>query len=84
MAKKAKEDDPKAAKDLDFFKTKIMIGTLAEIICLSVSVTLFLKTQYLKGRISIIDKYTGTMIAIFALALIADFIFFRYRGKRPE
>ena len=72
------------AKDLRFFKYKIIAGTLTEILCLAFSILLFVKTQYLKGQISVIDKYTAIMIAIFALTLLADIIFFRYRGKRPE
>ncbi|HAG04811.1 MAG TPA: SrtB family sortase [Lachnospiraceae bacterium] len=84
-AKMSKEEKNEIiAKDLRFFKYKIIAGTLTEILCLIFSVLLFVKTQYLKGQISVIDKYTVIMIAIFALTLLADIIFFRYRGKRPE
>ena len=84
MAKESAEKEPKISKDLKHFKLKIIIGTLTEILFSVFSVLLFLKTQYFKGRISIIDKYTGSMIAIFALTLFADIIFFRYRGERPK
>ena len=84
MSKKLKDTDPKTAKDLKFFELKIIIGTLAELLCVLISVLLFIKTQYIHGNITVMDDNTLIFIAIFAAALSADIIFFRYRGQHPK
>lgn len=83
MSKELENDDKKASDDLKRFKIKIIVGTLAEILCFAAAVLIFAKTEHMNGSPAIIDKYTGMMTAIFAAALLADIIFFRYRGKRP-
>ncbi len=84
MSKKLSSDEPETAKDLRIFKIKIAAGTLVELLCFLLSVLIFSKTEYLRGNLAVMDKYTGIMIAVFGAALFADIIFFRYRGRHPE
>lgn len=45
---------------------------------------LFYITEDIRRQMVIQDRWTPYMIGLFALALLVDFICFRYRGMRPE
>ena len=60
------------------------IGIAAEVLLLAAAVIVFLRTEDLTKHMTVSDNYTGWMILIAAAALLADFICFRYRGRRPE
>ncbi|MCR4887961.1 MAG: class B sortase [Ruminococcus sp.] len=76
--------EDKVLSDLKHFVKKGRAGVISEILILIVSGLVFILTEDLQGRMCIRDKWTGVMIIISASALTADYIFMRYRGKRPE
>ena len=79
-----KEGNSDIAKDLNFFEKKIYVGIFIELLIFITSLIVFLKTEVISNNIALCDKYTYIMILLFLVSLIADFICFRYRGKRPE
>ena len=78
------EQDRKIYRDLRRFVTKMRIGIILEILLAVSAVIMFLMTENITKSVVIRDKWTGLMILIAYLALLADFICFRYRGERPE
>ncbi len=68
--------------DLKHFFKKMVIGIAAEAIILIAGVIAFLLTEDMSTPMVISDQWTGLMVGISIIGLIADFIFFRYRGKR--
>ncbi len=73
----------KIRKQLNFFLKKIWIGFGIEIVVFLLSIIVFLRTEDIHKRMILRDQWTGWMILIFAIALLVDFILFRYRGERP-
>lgn len=65
------------------FHRKMVVGLILEIIAVVVSLLVFLFTETLFSSLCFIDAWTWFMIVIFAIALLVDYLFFRYRGKRP-
>ena len=76
---KAKE----ISDQMKYFIKKLNIGFFVEIILLIVAVVFFIITEDLRSPMVLLDKWTGIMILLFAISLLADFILFRYRGERP-
>ena len=83
LEKNSNEED-QVLSDLKHFVKKGRAGVISEILILIVSGLTFILTEDIQGRMCIRDKWTGAMIVISAFALAADYIFMRYRGKRPE
>ena len=71
-------------KNLKHFIRKGRMGLVAELLIFLVSAVFFLFTENLKGRMSILDKWTGIMILTASASLLTDFVCLRYRGERPE
>lgn len=69
--------------DLKHFINKMRTGILLEIIALIVSVIAFIRTEDMTKPIVIRDEWTWLMIFIFAVSLLVDVLFARYRGERP-
>ncbi|MBR6401529.1 MAG: class B sortase [Firmicutes bacterium] len=84
MSRQLKDTSPKVARDLRHFEIKIAAGTAAEIVCAAFSAYIFAKTQYLHGSMTIMDENTKVLLAVFGAALLADIVFFRYRGEHPK
>ena len=78
------EHDKEIRRDLRRFVTKMRVGILLELIISASAVIIFLLTENITKSVVIRDKWTGLMILTAYLALLADFICFRYRGERPE
>ena len=78
------EHDKEIRRDLRRFVTKMRVGILFELIISAAAVIIFLLTENITKSVVIRDKWTGLMILTADLALLADFICFRYRGERPE
>ena len=76
--------DKNIVKNLKHFIRKGRTGLAAELLIFLVSAVIFLFTENLKGRMSILDKWTGIMILTASAALLTDFVCLRYRGERPE
>jgi len=64
------------------FRRKIHIGIIAELLLVIAAVMVFLWTENITKPMVIRDQWTWLMLLIAYTALLADFIFFRYRGKR--
>ena len=64
------------------FRRKIHIGIIAELLLTVAAVIVFLLTENMTKPMVIRDRWTWLMLLIGYTALLADFIFFRYRGKR--
>ncbi|MCR5294645.1 MAG: class B sortase [Lachnospiraceae bacterium] len=71
----------KIERDLDRFVLGMFIGIALEALAVIASVALFAKTENLAKRAVILDDVTPFMLGVAAFALLADFIFFRYRGE---
>ena len=69
--------------DLKAFAKKMKTGVILEIIAVIVAIIAFVLTEDITQPIVIRDEWTWLMVLIFALALLTDCIFFRYRGKLP-
>lgn len=74
----------KICKGLRRFLRLIRIGVIAEILLFLISLIVFLLTENITRPMVIRDRWTGWMILLTALSLLADFICFRYRGERPD
>ena len=68
--------------DLKRFRWKMRFGVLAELLFCLVAAAVFLYTENIQNPMTVIDRWTPWMILIFAVALLADFLCFRYRGER--
>lgn len=77
------EDKREIAKDLRRFRKKMIVGLTLEIIAVIAAVIAFILTENNFSAIIIHDEWTWLMVLIYALALLIDFICFRYRGERP-
>jgi len=64
------------------FRRKIHIGIIAELLLTVAAIIVFLLTENMTKPMVIRDKWTWLMLLIAYTTLLADFIFFRYRGKR--
>ena len=64
------------------FRNKIRIGILAEFLLTAAAVIIFLLTENLTKPMVIRDRWTWLMLLIAYTALLADFLCFRYRGRR--
>ena len=87
--RKAKELDEepsaeKICKDLRKFVRKMRVGVILELLLAAAAVIVFLLTENIMKPVVIRDSWTWLMLLIAYLALLADFICFRYRGRRPE
>ena len=82
--KELADTDKKTAKDLGRFKIKIILGTITEVCLCIAAVVRCIQTQNFRTQLVISGKYTYIFVSLFAAALLADIIFFRYRGKRPN
>lgn len=71
-------------RNLRSFIRKMRVGFLLELLLAAAAIVIFLLTENITKSVVIRDKWTGLMILIAYLALLADYICFRYRGKRPE
>lgn len=69
--------------DLRAYLQKMYLGLLLEIIAALVAIFAFILTEDMRLPMTIVDRWTPVMIAIYAIAFIVDFICFRYRGERP-
>ena len=69
--------------DLKHFIRKMKMGVMIELLALVVSVIAFVLTEDITRPIVIRDEWTGLMIFIFAVSLLVDVLFARYRGERP-
>ena len=78
------QHDQKIRRDLRRFVMKMRIGIILEILIATAAVIMFLLTENITKSVVIRDKWTGIMILTAYLALLADYICFRYRGERPE
>ena len=76
--------DAETVRSLRRFVRLMRAGIVLEVLLLAFSALAFLATENLTKRMTLRDEYTGGMIAIAGAALLVDFIYFRYRGKRPE
>lgn len=65
------------------FIRKMRAGIVLEIIAVIAAAIAFILTEDITKPIVIRDEWTWLMVLIFALALLIDVIFFRYRGKLP-
>ena len=64
------------------FRRKMDVGILAELLLTIAAVIVFLLTENITKPMVIRDQWTWLMLLIGYAALLTDFIFFRYRGKR--
>ncbi len=79
------EQAEKLIRCLRSFLVKMLVGMALEIIVVIVAVRTFLNTEDLTKTMIIEDEHTPMMIGIAAIALLIDFICFRYRGvKLPD
>ena len=60
------------------------VGILLEALAAIAAIIIFVMTENIYLPMTIRDEYTGLMIGVFALSLVIDYIFLRYRGVRPE
>lgn len=70
--------------DLKRFYGRLWLGFLLEAALAAGAAYLFYRTEDIRRNMVILDGWTPVMIALFALALLIDFLCFRYRGFRPE
>lgn len=70
------------AEGLKKLTRKMRIGIAAELLLTVCAVAVFLLTENITKPMVIRDRWTGYMLLIAYLALFADFLFFRYRGRR--
>ena len=64
---------------------KIIIGTVGEIILVIIAIIVFLVTEDMRTPLIISDMWTWLMVSLAVIALLVDYILFRYRGKKlPE
>ena len=71
-------------RDLRRFLGKLRLGLALEIAVVAGAGYLFYRTEDVRRSMVILDRWTPWMIGLFALALLVDFICFRYRGMRPD
>ncbi len=77
------DEDEELIDDLKRFRKKFKIGIIVEIVMIIIAIIVFILTENIFSPMVLIDKWTGLMVLIFAVALALDFVFFRYRGKTP-
>ena len=77
------EEDEKICKQLRRFTDNMHIGMIVECVLLIVSIVVFLMTEDLTKKMTLSDKWTGLMIVIAAVSLLADHLTFCYKGKTP-
>lgn len=87
-----KENSPLSPDERDAFSNtagglkklirNMRIGIIAELLLTVIAVTVFLLTENITKPMVIRDRWTGLMLMIAYLALLADFLLFRYRGRR--
>ena len=83
--RKESEDLKTLSKDLKRFVNKIIIGTVGEIILVIIAIIVFLVTEDMRTPLIISDMWTWLMVSLAVIALLVDYILFRYRGKKlPE
>lgn len=70
-------------ESLNRFRKKMGTGFVLEIVSVAVAVVTFCLTENIFSQFRLFDSWTWLMVLIFALVLLVDFLFFRYRGKRP-
>ena len=70
--------------DLRRFKKKLISGLVLEILSIVAALIAFIFTEDMRNPMVLSDKWTGLMVLIFAVSIVFDIIFFRYRGIRPE
>lgn len=73
----------KVYKNLKNFVVRMTIGLVLEIELVIVAVIAFILTENIRMPMVMSDKWTWLMVLIFALAILADIIFFRFYGKHP-
>ncbi|MBR1821898.1 MAG: class B sortase [Clostridia bacterium] len=71
-------------RDLRRFVRRMRAGIALELAIAVASALAFYFTENIRRAMVISDRWTPWMIGGFALALLIDFICFRYRGKRPS
>ena len=70
--------------DLRHYVRVMGVGLMLEIGVAGAAGYLFYITEDFRRNMVILDRWTPCMIGLFALALLVDFICFRYRGSRPK
>ena len=70
--------------DLRHYVRVMIVGLMLEIGVAGAAGYLFYITEDFRRNMVILDRWTPCMIGLFALALLVDFICFRYRGSRPK
>ena len=73
----------KVTDDLRSFIRKMYIGIAMEIVAILAAVIAFILTEDISSKMVIRDEWTWLMVLIFAVSIIFDFIFFRFRGAYP-
>ncbi len=76
-------EQKRVLRDLRRFRHKLRIGLALELIVAAIAAGGFWYTEDFARNMVISDQWTPVMIGLFALALLIDFICFRYRGQRP-
>ena len=71
-------------RDLRHYVRVMIVGLMLEIGVAGAAGYLFYITEDFRRNMVILDRWTPCMIGLFALALLVDFICFRYRGSRPK
>ena len=66
------------------FLRRMRAGVIAELLLTVIAVIIFILTENITKPMVIRDKWTGLMLLIAYIALITDFLLFRFRGKRLE
>ena len=84
LTEKCVTDHREVYNGLKRFYRKALIGLLLEALAATAAVVAFVMTENIYLPMTIRDEYTGLMVGIFALSLVIDYIFLRYRGARPE
>lgn len=74
----------KLIDDLKKFLKAFRIGCIAEPVIAGAALIVFIITENLRTPMTLIDKYTPIMLAIFGVAIITDRILFFYRGEQWE
>ena len=77
------EEQRRVLRDLRRFRHKLRAGLVLEMVVAAAAAGGFWYTEDILRNMVISDRWTPVMIGLFALALLIDFICFRYRGTRP-
>lgn len=76
--------DGRVIRDLRRYARGMAVGVALEGAAVGAAGYLFYRMQDMRRGMVIIDRWTPWMIGVFALALLVDYICFRYRGMRPK